>query len=157
MESSLHLLSLCSCKRQRAPRTLAAGNTRTTLLVFFMAVKLLNVHAHKLGPCLASLTFPSPHWDHIHAGVFTLNSKKNNIRLKWTHWFVSSLSGVEGLAVCCEVLHPVCPCKLEAQISLYPSSPLPSSSCDLGTKVSLYSLAGFPDFSSYQHNEKISS
>lgn len=27
----------------------------------------------------------------------------------------------------------------------------------LGTKLSLYPLAGFPDFSSYQHNEKISS
>lgn len=70
---------------------------------------------------------------------------------------VSSLSVVEGLVVCREVLHPVCPCKLATQISLYPSRPLPSSPCDLGTKVSLYSLAGFPDFSSYQHNETISS
>lgn len=82
VESSLHFLSLCFCTRQHAPRTLAAGNTRTTLWVLFKAVKLLNVHAHDLGPCLAFLTFPSPHWDHIHAGVLTLSSRKNNIRPK---------------------------------------------------------------------------
>lgn len=52
---------------------------------------------------------------------------------------------------CCVLwsLHPVCPCMLETQISLYPSSPCPLLHASVWTKVSLYFLADCPDFSSY--------
>lgn len=150
-------VSLCFCKRQHAPRTLAAGSTRTALLVFFMAAKLLNAHAHNLGGALPGIPHVSISTlgSHPCRGLHLTLQEKHQAQIDTS--VVSSLSVVEGLVVCSEVLHPVCPCKLETQISLYPSRPLPSSSCDLGTKVSLYALAGIPDFSSYQHNEKISS
>lgn len=147
MESSLHFLSLCFCQRQHAPRTLPAGNTRTTLLCFSW-----RSNSSVFMPMTWGLAWHSSRF-HLHIGSHPrrglhLELQENQHQTPIDALVVSSLGGVEGLVVCCEVPHPVCPCKLETQISLYPSRPLPSSSCHLGTKVSLYSLAGFPDFSS---------